>query len=465
MARQTSSRWARGCGGCALLALALWAAIWVLGARQLRSTGALEKVVRVPGGDISLVRVPGGVARRIGHDAAMVIQDVSWSRDGRYLLYAAVPQINMGKVMRVSMANSGNPFQVRGNQERMQREVMRLIAPRLHLYDLRTGQDQELRGDWPANLSPTGDARLSPDNRLIALELAEFTEPEQMDGAIARPELYVATLAPEGRLTDLKRLAAGSLIAWTADSQGLLYQDAKGERKGTYLVKPDGAKPRRVTPELLGFAARTLSPDGRFVYVRFSAEKPNVLGGEFRITRLDLLTGKQRDIPLRDGPVGLGAIGPGEMLLTVDRAPRTRSASPPAGSERTPTRLDVGAVDLRTGQMRWVRKGLVGMWTQDRRPLLDGRVIALVRDRNGEADADRELLFLSALDGKVRRRATPLLPNRPADDRWLSPDGRQIVLASHPVRLSGLDPMSLARQILWLADLNRPEDLLTGPGE
>jgi hypothetical protein len=74
-------------------------------------------------------------------------------------------------------------------------------------------------------------------------------------------------------------------------------------------------------------------------------------------------------------------------------------------------------------------------------------------------------LFLSALDGKVRRRATPLLPNRPADDRWLSPDGRQIVLASHPVRLSGLDPMSLARQILWLADLNRPEDLLTGPGE
>jgi hypothetical protein len=465
MAHRASSRWAKSCSGCAVVALAVWAAIWVFSARQLRQSGVLDRTVSVPGGDISLVRVPGGVARRLGTAGSMMVQDVTWSRDDRYLVYAAVPEMDMGKLMQTSMANSGNPFAIRQNQARMQREVMQAMAPRLHLYDLRSGQDQELRGDWPANLSPTGEALLSPDNRLIALELGEFSDPEQMGRPMERLELYVATLAPEGRLTDLKRLAAGSLVAWMADSRGLLYQDVKGAGKGTYLVKPDGAKPRRLTPELLAFSAQALSRDGRSVYARLSSGEPNALGGRFRITRLDLQTGQQHDIPLRDGPVRLGAIGPGEMLLTVNRSGRERSAPPPAESDRTPTRLDVGALDLQTGQTRWIRKGLVGVWEQDRRPLLDGRVIALVPNRRNEADTGSELLLLSALDGKVRRRAAPLLPDRPAEGRWLSRDGRQIVYSSRPVKLTGLNPMSLARETLWLADLNHPEDLLTGPGE
>ena len=179
-------------------------------------------------GPITLARVPGGVARRVSPEALMMIQEVTWSPDSRTVLYAAAPELTLGKIMRAS-SGSTNPFDVQGNNQRVQREMMQMMAPQLHFYDLQRGVAGRLQTTWAPNLRPMGRMRLSPDGKYLALVLVDYgqisTVEEQFE---AEGELHVAPVGPDMKLGQPVRLAPASQFHWLPDSQGLLYLQGLG---------------------------------------------------------------------------------------------------------------------------------------------------------------------------------------------------------------------------------------------
>ncbi|NPV47730.1 MAG: hypothetical protein HPY69_12280 [Armatimonadetes bacterium] len=432
--------------------LALWSAAWVLIGQQLRRSDAFAKVVSAKSGPIALARVPGGVARRVTTSPAMMIQEVVWSSDSRYVLYTATPELSLGKIMRVSSA-SGNPFDVSGNNERMQREMLQMMAPQVRYCDLRTRDSGQIVGTWPPHLHPLGDLSVSPDGRYLALTLADYSQINSVEEQFeAQREVYVVPLRKDFRLGEPRHIGQATQFHWLPDSRRLLYLRDSGPQAGTYVASVDGGKARLLDTEHTEYRLRGIAADQTVAYCTFSRKGRNLLGQGWALRHLDLRSGRFRDVPLRNGPSQLRPLRRGEAPF-VHR---------PDGDEG-PTQI--AAVDFATGQVRWLRRDLKGrFWGAER--LLGGRALLLATSSASETgDTQTQFAVLSLQDGKVRLFPPLRLPGHAPEKWWVSPDGLAVALQSSGMKMTGLDPFSMLRETLWVAKLTDARALLSGQGQ
>lgn len=451
VANKAGRGWQWGCGGCAVLLLALWVAAWVLIGHQLRSSEAFAKVVSARGGPITLSRVPGGIARRITAGPVMMVQDVAWSHDSRYLLYTAAPEFSLGKIIRVS-SSSANPFDIKGNNERMQREMLQMMAPRLYYYDVESGAAGQLVGTWPPHMHPLGSLSLSPDGRYLALTLADYSQMSTMEDQFETPhDLYIVPVATDLRLGEPLRVGPASQFCWLPDSKCLLYLQDSGPQSGTYLASATGGKPRLLDKEHTEYRLWGIAADQTVAYCMFGREEPNVIGHWWSLRHLDLRAGRFRDVQLRESSVRLGP-------LRRSEAPFVKRLDDDDG----PTAL--AAVDFATGQVRWLRRDLKQrFWGVE--PLLGGQALLLATSSQGDGgESQTQFAVLSLQDGKMRLFPRPGLPERPPENWWTSPDGTVMALQSSAGKMTGLNPFSMLRETLWVAKLTDTRALLSGSG-
>lgn len=452
MKRSSGRGWAFGCGGCAVVALALWAVLWVAAARQLRTTGALDRLVSAPPAHLTLANVTGGTARRISPDGLMMTREVSWSADGRYLLYAASPEFDMAEVFALGF--KANPFNPQQNAQRMQRQMMEMMAPQLHLYDLRTHQDKLLTADWPKGLMPFGEVALSPDGRRIALALTDYSNLQKdTDLEYLPTTLYHGHLTAEGKVEGLSSLGSGSTPQWSPTGRWLLFRSAgQGKSKGGLYVVDQG-KPRLLyqgEPSIWGWRA-----DEAVAYCRVHGDKPNALGRKWQLVHLAVPSGKTTVVPVKPGPTKLGVMAPTECLLNISRY-----------ADKAASTVDLAAMDLRDGRVRWLRQGL--KFGYGRAEMAFRGQVAVLRRTEPTPETERTSAYpayFSLRDGKLRGQPLPKATVGRCANWWLSPDGQRLVLSSYPDQLAGLNPFSLLRETLWLVEYTRPQELLTGPGE
>jgi len=437
-----------------VLTLALWSASWVMIGRQMRRSDAFQTMVPATGGPITLARAPGGIARRVTTESVMLIQEVTWSSDSHYLLYLATPELGFGKIMKVSQTSS-NPFDIKGNNERMQREMLRMMAPRLQYYDLRTGVAGHLEGTWPPAMYPAGGFALSRDGKYIALVLADYSQINSIEDQSEVPgELYVAPVGQDFVLGQVTHIGTAEQFVWLPDNQRLLYVQESGSQPGTYITNVPDGKPR-----LLNKVHGYNRPWGgnreqTVAYCTFYQDSPNLVGRQWSLRHLDLRTGKFREVPLKDGPVKLGPLGRSE--LPVVRQPEDRGES---------TRI--AAVDFATGQIRWLRRDLKQN-VHDAHPILGGRALlvkVLASPGNDDDSSPRQFAVLSLSDGKLRPCSQPRLPQGAPTNWYVSPDGMAVALSAASGRMTGLNPFTALRETLWVARLTDTAALLTGPGD
>lgn len=453
MKRSSGRGWAFGCGGCAVVAVALWAVLWIAVSRQLATTGLLDHWVTAPPASLSLAEVTGGVARRISPDGLMMTRDVSWSADGRYLLYAASPQFDMAEVF--SLGFKANPFNPQQNAKHMQRRMMEMMAPQLHLYDLRTHQDKLLTADWPQGLMPYGDAAISPDGRRIAVTLTDYSNLQEDTNIEYLPTtLYLGRLTAESKVEALTSLGSGSTPQWSSSGRWLLFRSA-GEGKdkgGLYVV--DKGKPRLLyhgEPSIWGW-----NESETVAYCRVYGDKPNALGRKWQLVHVSVPSGKTTTLPVKPGAAKLGPMRPFECVLNISRE---------SSAGKTST-VDLAAMDLRDGRVRWLRQGLT--FGHGRTGAILGGQAAVLRRPEIQEKTERNSaypMYLSLRDGKLRGQPLPSATVGRCGQWWLSPDGRRLVFSSYPDQLTGLNPFSLLRETLWLVEYTRPQELLSGPGQ
>lgn len=431
--------------------MALWVAAWVMIGQQLRRSDAFTKLVAARGGPITLARVPGGIARQVNTGPVMMIQDVAWSQDSRYLLFTAVPEFSLGKMMRVS-SSGGNPFDIEGNNKRMQREMLRMMAPRLNCYDLKDMVARQLAAThWPPNLHPQGKLSLSPDGRYLALKLVDYSQLSSMEDQFkAAGQLYVVPMGKDLRLGEPQYIGQASQFHWLPDSRRLLYLQDSGPQSGTYLTSVTGGKTRRLGTKHADYRLWAVAADQPVAYCLFGSKDRNPVGKSWALRHLDLRTGEFRDVPLRDGPERLGPLKPSEEPFVTQ-----------AEGDGEPSQI--AAVDFATGQVRWLRRDLNGRYLRAQR-LLGGQALLLTTSSPGNGgDSQAQFAVLSLHDGKVRLFPQPGLPERPPESWWTSPDGTVLALQSSARKMAGLDPFSMLRGTLWVARLTDTRALLSGP--
>lgn len=211
----------------------------------------------------------------------------------------------------------------------------------LETVEVVTGERRRIVDDPAADL---GDARFSPDGRLVAYVRESLTSPTEA------PRLTLWVAGADG--SDPRQLAPDwdrwpAAPVWLPDSTGLLVVADEDGRSPVFRIDLDGGEPRRLTADDAAYTDVVVAPDGTSAYAlrasyAFPAEP----------VRIDLSTG---EVTALRGPVPRPAL-PGtlrEVEATAADGARIRSwlALPEGTSAEAPAPLAL-----------WIHGGPLGSW-------------------------------------------------------------------------------------------------------
>lgn len=433
--------------------LAIWVAAWIYTAGHLRRTASLSRLVPAPRPELALCRVPGGVARRFTPPSLMMVMPARWTPEGRYLLYSGAPQPSLRQVF--SLSSQANPFAVQRSNQAMLRTAYQWFRPRLYLFDAQTGTTRELKLNTSLSTLPGGRCTLAPGARALTVELVDLSQATDFAEADEQAALYWAPLDRAGVAGPFKRLGPGGGLRWHPSGTGLLYYTAKDKTtRGTYWVDLRTGKQRLLARSSL-LSNMAWTADGRGIYCRRSAPRPNPLGEKWALVHVALATGRQTQVPLSLSSDRSARLQPGERPLVVTGT-----------SAQAASATSLAAVNHRTGRVRWLRRDLKGEGSAPT-VLLNGTVLALTFASGEDADDSQAHVpsFFSLRDAKLRRpEFTDFALLRPTY-WWGQPHGRGLVFLTRGGAPLGLNPFRALGESLWLETLTRPEELLQGPGE
>ncbi|HET8551969.1 MAG TPA: winged helix-turn-helix domain-containing protein [Gammaproteobacteria bacterium] len=243
--------------------------------------------------DLYVIPTAGGTARRLTHDNRS-IAGVTWSADGRFLIFAS-NRGGMQTLWRVD-ARGGSPQRINaptGNAEMpaMSRDGRHLVyttcACQTDLFslDLRAPATPPrqitatTRWDWKPQVSPSGKRIAFASTRSGAMEIWTADR----DGSHPL------------RLTHFN----GPLVsnpAWSPDGRAIVFDAAAADGNiDIYRISADGGPPRRMTSGRGNDRFPHFSPDGRWLY--FSARH----GGQWNIWRMPAAGGKASQITFGGG--------------------------------------------------------------------------------------------------------------------------------------------------------------------
>jgi hypothetical protein len=423
-----------GCGVFLLVCMVLAVIATWLTARWLESSGTLDKMVAEESGPGSSISSPVGIAQPMS-ERWMQYLGLRMSDDGRVAVGVAMPRFSMVTMLKNPPPTTFNPA---AGQQKTQAWAQQLLTPRLVFYDMGTGAERELPVDFGMPAMLAGEAAVSRDGRLAAVELSRPAEPgEKTRSDEEKPLGLWAVDLQTGKPT---RLAdAGQPLHWSPDGSLLAYNfyDEGKERKQVWVAGP-GAAPRLVLD--MGMNDIQWSADGQTLMALMPASEVEGLMPEQAVMQAEVGTGATRRLP-----------------VTMSRAPRPQALGPDVrvecltfkagpGSNKSDTTGQMAAVDLRTAKGLWLSKpfpGSVSVVGQ----VLGGRYV-VIRLRDSGALGSR-MYALSVADGRFR----PLLgeENKP-EGRTGSMGSTSQVAAARDGRTVlfplGLGPDDIARMMV-----------------
>ncbi len=139
-------------------------------------------------------------------------------------------------------------------------------------------------------LKGVSDPRVSPDGKLIAFVVTEYT----LEKGKANAEVYVMNANGEELKNVSDHSSADNHPFWSPDGKTLYFTSSRENGPQVWKIAPAGGTPERVTNFSMGAAGAELSPDGRSLL--FSADV-------FEDCGADDACNKYSDSTLSNGPV------------------------------------------------------------------------------------------------------------------------------------------------------------------
>jgi len=444
-----------GCAGCSTIVLA-FVILGAIGVRAaIKQIGASDRAKREAGVTCSLRRVPGGVLRSSITDEEWVeLQSLQW-RDNDRLTYTAMKMPSMGQIMAMSQPGMVVPF---WDEEEMEKQGIRMAGMFLdnpvRQYDFAQAADTAIF-DAPENMIIDcyhGPA-WSPDGNRVVVALSPLDMVMEMAGADVDTTLY---LFSPGNAQEWTKLTAGRWPQWSPDGRWITYWRSEEQKKrGLYIIAPDGAGERRICTahKIWGWEMADGVCTGVYLRIRLEYDTED---SPWEIRYVRLADGESKKIKPHGKLEKLGPLCPGERGFTKRQE-----------SDSGEVFTYIGAVELATGRVRWLRKDLPGSWGCTGE-ILGGRALVLIpwgRRKSQEAstsedfDPDTECAgpgVFSAIDGEFRE-----IPGLD-ESHEISPAGNRMAWEIQTEgRIYGMIPAP-AEEIAVL-DLIYPDELLTGP--
>jgi Tol biopolymer transport system component len=291
--------------------------------------------------DIWVQPLSRGEARRLTSESFVETAGITWTSDGRDIIFSAqTPDNSNNRLLRVA-ATGGTPQLLPGTGENIVMPAVSHQGSRLAFtrWAPFTGDIWRLPG--PKSPEPS-----QPPTPLIAstrLDFHESISPDARKIAFASDRSGQTNIWVTDRdgsnpiqLTDLK--GDTGTPHWSPDAKQLAFDSRPGEDSEIYVVSAEGGAPRRMTNDKADDVVPTWSRDGKWIY--FSSDRsgeyqiwkmPAVGGPAAQVTRgggfyaLESLDGKSLYFSKWGGPFGAGdglwkmPVGGGEEVRVLDR--------------------------------------------------------------------------------------------------------------------------------------------------
>jgi len=447
-----------GCLGCSVVVLAA-VILGAVGVRvAIREISAAQEVKRKAGMAEALRRVPGGVLRcNLMAEGCMELEALAW-RDNDRLTYMAMKMPSIAEMMAMSQPGMVVPF---WDEEKMKKHSIEMAAIFLNnpirQYDFGRAAETAVV-DMPENTvtEGCGGPAWSPQGDKVVVGLVPVDMVLEMADTDVEATLY---LGSPGDAEEWIKLGPGSWPEWSPDGRWITYRRAEeNKRQARYLVAADGAGNRRLTEaayHIWGWEMAAGVCTG--VYLRIGVEDDSrPFPWEVRYVRL--ADGESKRISLHGKVQKLGPLSPVERGFTK----RWKN-------DKGEVFTRIGAVELASGRVRWLRRDLPGAWGCTGE-ILGGRAVVLVpcdgpkiagasasSDFEPDFDPDTECAgpgVLSARDGQFRE-----IPGL-AESHKISPAGNRIAWAAQTEgTLYGMIPVPV--EAMAVLDIIYPEELLT----
>ena len=357
-----------GCLGCGVVVVALVGLSAYGVARALHEVHSEDVAGTGPTAKVLMQRVPGGIlgGELIPSDTATV-QGLAW-RDRHRITFVRQRIPSFGEIMRVSGGGTVMPFwDEEAMEDRSIQMVSQLLARHISEYDVRTGKMSEL-AELPENMFfGGGDIVWDPQGRRAVVLLKAL---DMLLDEAGRTSLGLYLFEPGGKAewTLLVDVGAGEwgsgFPQWTPDGAGVLYNMAKDDdTPAWYVVNVDTQKVERVG-EGPGTGGTWVRRDGKPMLASGLIHKAEDgwLGG---VSYVALDGTDPTGLALTDRGTKLGRLAADEQVVSdyfvaEDGTPRTA----------------IAAINLRTADLRWIRRDLLGYWEVDQ-TLLNGQAIVL----------------------------------------------------------------------------------------
>lgn len=357
-----------GCLGCGVVVVALVGLSAYGIARAIREVH-FEDVVGVGStANVQMQRLPGGVLRGelVPGDTARV-RGLGW-RDSHRLNFIRERIPTFGEIMRVSGGGTMMPF---WDEQKMEEQSLRMAgqfeARHISEYDVNTGKMSEL-AELPENMFFGGSIVWDAQGRRAVVLLRPLDALMDETGNTSLG-LYLFEPGGDAEWTLLVDVGAGEwgsgLPRWTPDGAAVLYNMAdEDDTPAWYTVNVSTQKVRRVGegPEQDGTWVRR---DGKPMLASALIHRvENSWQGGVWYVALD--GGEPTGLALTDrGGTKLGRLADDEQVVSDyyiadDGTPRTA----------------VAAITLTTGELRWIRKDLLGYWETEH-TLLNRQAVVL----------------------------------------------------------------------------------------
>jgi Tol biopolymer transport system component len=351
-------------------------------------------VRRNRGGDIFLVRVAGGEAKRLTFDDAN-LYGLNWTPDGAYIIFFSDRQGGRGRLWKVR-ASGGQPEPLSVGQDvnydySLSPDFRRLAYTKYEFnvniwrYEVsptaaRSAPPTKLIGSTGKDMNP----QLSPDGKRVAF----------VSGRTGSGEIWVCDSdgSNQRQLTFLEgQPAVGP--RWSPDGREIAFQSPAYEGAPIYVVSAEGGKPRRLATGRSRVAGPSWSRDGKWIY--FGSNR----AGAWQVWKIPSKGGHAVQVTKKGGAGGLES--PDGKTLYYAKGLRVPGLwkVPVEGGEETPVLKQVWA-------------GFFGTWGLAREGIYYYN------------DSTKAIEFLSLATHKITQIAKP---EKRGGDFSVSPDGRWIL--------------------------------------
>ncbi len=446
-----------GCTGCSVITLALV----ILGAigvgAAIKGIDASDRAKRESGVTCSLSRVPGGVLRsNITDEEWIELQSLQW-RDNDRLTYTAMKMPSVAEIMAMSQPQMVVPF---WDEEAMEKQGIRMAGMffdnPVRQYDFAQAADTVIL-DVPENtiVDYYNGPAWSPQGNRVVVGLSPLDMVMEMADADVETTLY---LFSPGNSEAWTKLTTGRWPQWSPDGRWITYWRSEEQKKrGLYMIAPDGAGERRISTahRIWGWEMADGVCTGVYLKVHLEYDSKD---SPWEIRYVRLADGEKKTIKPHGELQKLGPLSPAERGFTKTQ-----------DNDNAEVFTHIGAVELATGSVRWLRKDLPGSWGCTGE-VLGGRALVLIpwgqpKSQGAccsvDSDPDTECGgpgVFSAIDGEFRE-----IPGLD-ESHEISPAGNRIAWRIQTEgSIYGMVPAP-AEEIAVL-DLIYPDELLTDPVE